>query len=86
MINNIIKVKSSPFKPVTFAQRFQAYLTLLCTLAGLHALFTATLKYRARHRELHVQAAAVTTADSVRHRVITFSFFSQQCSCLNERD
>lgn len=52
--------------------------SLLAMLAALHALFTATLKYRAESescmlRQLN-RGGAVTTAESVCHRVITFFF------------
>lgn len=50
--------------------------SLLAMLAALHALFTATLKYQAESescmlRQLN-RGGAVTTAESVCHRVITF--------------
>lgn len=67
--------------------------SMLSMLTALHALFTAKLKYRAESescmlRQLN-RGGAVTTAESVCHRVITFFFFPivpRQCSCLNERD
>lgn len=54
--------------------------SMLSMLTALHALFTAKLKYRAESescmlRQLN-RGGAVTTAESVCHRVITFSFFS----------
>ena len=53
--------------------------SMLSMLAALHALFTAKLKYRAESescmlRQLN-RGGAVTTAESVCHRVITFFFF-----------